>query len=144
VPGLLAPVTGSFVTASLISASGDQDHTTWPSALEPLVWRPQHVHRIPHSTLLTMRSAPLIERGMRGEKHGFPKNGRDIFLREGLETPDRFESAREISFSAPAVWPPPTARPEPFDSKIGQAIREGQILAGRISRRRVLKSRPSG
>jgi hypothetical protein len=46
-----------------------------------------------------MRSAPLIERGMKGEKHEFPKNGSGIFLRGGLETHDRFESAREIDFS---------------------------------------------
>jgi hypothetical protein len=46
-----------------------------------------------------MRSAPLIERGIRGEKHTILKNGRRIFLRGGLETRDRFESAREIDFS---------------------------------------------
>jgi hypothetical protein len=50
-----------------------------------------------------MRSVPLIERGMQGEKHGFPKNGRRIFLRRELETPDRFEGAREISFSVPVI-----------------------------------------
>src|SRR5262245_22674142 len=80
---------GFFDYRTAEKTAGRQDHTTWPSALGSLVWRPQHVHRIPPSTLLTMRSAPLIERGMRGEKHEFPKNGSTIFSRRGLETPDR-------------------------------------------------------
>jgi hypothetical protein len=66
-------------TGSLISASGDQDHTTWPSALKPLVWRPQHVHRIPLSTLLTMRSAPLASAGYGRETHVSEKRKRNIF-----------------------------------------------------------------
>jgi hypothetical protein len=74
-----------------------------------------------------MRSAPLIERGMQGEKHEFPKNGRDIFLHEGLETPDGFESAREISFSAPVFCSVPTARQKPFHSQNRSAIRTGRI-----------------
>src|SRR5690242_6776976 len=79
--GLVSPRRLLVIPASLISASGDQDHTTWPSALGSLVWQPQRVHRIPLSTLLTMRSAPLIERGVAREKHRLPKNGSDIFLR---------------------------------------------------------------
>jgi len=82
-------------TAGLISASGDQDHTTWPSAFRSLVWRPHRVHRIPPSTLLTMRSAPLIERGMQEQKHKFPKNGRGIFLHRGLDRANQVEMAGE-------------------------------------------------
>ena len=61
--GLVSPRPPGLLTRGLISASGDQDHTTWPSALASLVWRPKHVHRIPLSTLLTMRSAPLASAG---------------------------------------------------------------------------------
>ena len=47
------------ITAGLISASGDQDHTTWPSAFVLLVWQPNRVHRIPRSTFVTTRT-PLL------------------------------------------------------------------------------------
>jgi hypothetical protein len=42
-----------------------------------------------------MRSAPLIERGMAREKHEFPKNGSDLFLRRGLDTANQVEMAGE-------------------------------------------------
>jgi hypothetical protein len=47
-----------------------------------------------------MRSVPLIERGMRREKHEFPKNGRDIFSRWELDSPNQLEIARKKGFSA--------------------------------------------
>jgi hypothetical protein len=47
---------------SLAPASGRQNHTTSPSANAPLVSRHIRVHRIPHSTLVTIAIAPLQSR----------------------------------------------------------------------------------
>jgi hypothetical protein len=48
--------------ASLISASGDQDHTALPSALVLLVLRNQRVHRIPHPTSVTIAIRPSLRK----------------------------------------------------------------------------------
>src|SRR6185312_2526072 len=59
VPGFLATVAGRSSSADLIPASGDQDHTTSPSAPAALVSHGLYVHRIPHPTFVTIgRSAP--------------------------------------------------------------------------------------
>ena len=50
-------------STSLISASGYQDHTTSPSASIPLVWQHRRVHRIPHSTSVTIAIRPSCEAG---------------------------------------------------------------------------------
>ena len=50
-------------SANLTPASGRQDHTTSPSARASFVFRHHRVHRIPLSTFVTMRNAPLIEAG---------------------------------------------------------------------------------
>src|SRR5689334_25388058 len=83
--GLVSPRHRQCVTASLISASGDQDHTTWPSA--PGIARLATPPRPPHPALNTPDDAqrPSCERGMKGEKHEFPKNGSGIFSQGGLD-----------------------------------------------------------
>src|SRR5689334_10602246 len=53
------------ITASLIPASGNQDHTTWPSALALLVSQRKRVHRIPRSTFVTTRTPLLMSAGQR-------------------------------------------------------------------------------
>src|SRR5690242_6471380 len=75
VPGLIASVPpGSrrvghkadiAMTRGLISASGDQDHTTSPSALVALVLRATCVHRIPLPTSVTIAKRPSCGAGCR-------------------------------------------------------------------------------
>src|SRR6202042_408401 len=68
---VLSPVTGLFChrrpqdhcLTGLISASGYQDHTTWPSALASPVLRRCRVHRIPHPTFVTIAIRPSIRGG---------------------------------------------------------------------------------
>src|SRR5262249_23467609 len=57
-------------------------------------------------TLVTIAKRPSCGHGMRGQNHAFPKNGRGIFSSWVLETLERFERARKISFSAPAYDDP--------------------------------------
>ena len=50
--------------ANLAPASARQDHTTWPSAMVPLVDRHIRVHRIPASRVVTIAIRPsAIEAG---------------------------------------------------------------------------------
>jgi len=48
----------ALVTPGLIPASGDRDHTTWPSASHALVFRARCVHRIPPPTFVTIAKRP--------------------------------------------------------------------------------------
>jgi len=63
-PGLLSPSPAqcASIVANLTPASGRQDHTTLPSASCAIRQRRQNVHRIPHSTFVTIASAPLVRR----------------------------------------------------------------------------------
>jgi hypothetical protein len=74
-----------IATTDLIPASGDQDHTPSPSAAD-ITRRTDAtgVHRIPHSTFVTTRNAPLAEAGRHEQDHIFPKNGRGKFRGRGL------------------------------------------------------------
>jgi len=56
-----------IIAASLIPASGDQDHTTSPSALVAFVLRAICVHRIPRPTSVTIARRPLLWSAGRGE-----------------------------------------------------------------------------
>jgi hypothetical protein len=49
-----------MMLASLISASGDQDHTPSPSAFAPLASRHQSVHRVLDPTSVAIARAPLF------------------------------------------------------------------------------------
>jgi hypothetical protein len=54
------------IIANLVSASGDQDHTTSPSASATFVSRVLRVHRIPAPRFVTIgRNVPLHRGGMR-------------------------------------------------------------------------------
>jgi hypothetical protein len=65
-PGFLATVTCRSSPASLIPASGDQDHATSPSASATFVRRSIRVHRIPAPRFVTIgRNVPLHRGGMR-------------------------------------------------------------------------------
>jgi hypothetical protein len=100
VPGFLATVAGGSSSASLISASGDQDHTISPSAPAALVFRRLCVHRIPLPTFVTIgRSAPP-ERAGCGEISTFFGKTEGKFLMQGTEQFDQVELARKISFYA--------------------------------------------
>jgi len=66
-PGFLATVACKIITSTgLISASGYQDHTTSPSASGAFVFCAVRVHRIPHSTFVTIAKRPSCERGTTG------------------------------------------------------------------------------
>src|SRR5580698_5438779 len=55
-----------LVTRELISASGDQDHATSPSASAAFVLRSNRGHRIPAPRIVTIgRNVPLHRGGMR-------------------------------------------------------------------------------
>ena len=85
-PGSLATIARNHL-ANLIPASGNQDHTAWPSASGALVSRTTRVHRTPLPTSVTIAKRPsLIGSGMRGENHTLLKNGSTIFFAGGLDT----------------------------------------------------------
>jgi hypothetical protein len=65
--GLIAPVTPLLVksNARLVSAPGDQDHTTSPSVLASVVHRRSHVHRSPPLRIVTTRTSLFDEAGWR-------------------------------------------------------------------------------
>ena len=67
VPGFLATIASRVVSQDLISASGDQDHTTWPSAPASPVLRHKCGHRIPRSTFVTTRTPLFMSAGRRDE-----------------------------------------------------------------------------
>jgi hypothetical protein len=76
VPGLLATVAfAKRPGESLIPASGDQDHTTSPSAPASPVLRHGSVHRIPTPTSVKIASRPSDGIRTRGYNHEIPKNG---------------------------------------------------------------------
>jgi hypothetical protein len=51
------------IPADLIPASRNQDHAISPPQVTSLVLRRYRVHRIPRSTFVTMRNAPLVSAG---------------------------------------------------------------------------------
>jgi hypothetical protein len=108
----LSPVSGLFshrrrriISANLIPASGDQDHTPLPSASARFVVARQNVHRIPHPTFVTIgRSAPLEGAGC-GEIRIFFGKTEDKFLRKKAGLPNLIEMSRKISsYVKPGVW----------------------------------------
>ena len=60
------------------------------------------VHRIPRPTLVTIAKRPSCGRGTARDKHDFPKNRREIFAGQTLES-ERLEYAREIRFFVKGV-----------------------------------------
>jgi hypothetical protein len=86
VPGLVASVTRKKL-ASLISASGDQDHAASlvraDIARQAKPARPSH----PIPTFVAIGQTPLqVEAGRAGSKHEFLKNGSSIFFDRRLDT----------------------------------------------------------
>ena len=79
VRAFLATVASEKASADLIPASGDQDHTSSPSASATLVSRDQCVHRIPLPTSVTIAKRPSCGAGCAEIKHIFLKNGNAIF-----------------------------------------------------------------
>ena len=55
---------------------GTVRHSFGESGSASLVLRHRGVHRIPHSTSVTIAKRPSDERGTAGANHAFPKNGR--------------------------------------------------------------------
>jgi hypothetical protein len=65
VRALIAAVAYQSSSANLIPASGDQDHTTSPSASATFVRRDKSVHRLPAPRVVTIgRNVPLHRGGM--------------------------------------------------------------------------------
>jgi len=102
-------------SAGLISASGDRDHTTWPSALTALVSRGQSVHRIPRPTFVTTRTPLRWERDA-PTNHILLKNGSTIFSRWGLNCANILSGLTKIFFPIKSLpissqpWPAVTVQ----------------------------------
>jgi hypothetical protein len=62
--GFIATVAGGVAPANLTPASRRQDHTTSPSATQRIRQRAVRVHRIPHSTFVTIAKRPSCGRGI--------------------------------------------------------------------------------
>src|SRR5579872_5041630 len=84
-PGFLAPVIDGIASTNLMPASGHQDHTPSPSASRAIRQRRIRVHRIPHSTFVTIASAPPIEAGRRDYRCDLGLRRSELFFREGLD-----------------------------------------------------------
>jgi hypothetical protein len=70
----------------LTPASRRQDHTTSPSALAPFVKSAIHVHRIPHSTSVTIAKRPSCRGGTaRVDKDDLPDGQSGKFFAGGLD-----------------------------------------------------------
>ncbi len=61
-----SPAQCESIVANLTPASGRQDHTTSPSASARFVLRASRVHRIPHSTFVTIAKRPSDRGGDSG------------------------------------------------------------------------------
>ena len=90
---VLSPGTGLFCPrrsrdhpATLMPASGHQDHTPSPSAPVSLVLRHCRVHRIPLPTSVTTAKRPSCGSGTAGRIHNFCFSEREIFARGQLTT----------------------------------------------------------
>jgi len=91
------------IVANLIPASGDQDHTTWPSAVTALVSCRCRVHRIPRPTFVTIAKRPSFRvRNGPIEASDLPDCANKIFFAQELDSPNRFESPSETGFCAQA------------------------------------------
>ena len=90
---------------NLTPASGRQDHTTSPSAIAPLVSQRLRVHRIPHSTFVTLAIAPLQSRQDGGTIALICASGKqNYFFREGLtRICGRHPSGKSIARALTAV-----------------------------------------
>jgi hypothetical protein len=88
--------------ADLTPGSGRQDHTASSSAVARLVYarKPRPPHSRP--TFVTTAKRPSIRAGTAELSHDIPKNGRKIFLREGLDRANAFDGAQENRFWAQA------------------------------------------
>jgi hypothetical protein len=91
---VLSPVTGlvchrrprKLPFANLMPASGHQDHTTLPSASAPFVKGAIRVHRIPHSTSVTIAKRPYCRGGTgRIGKGDLPDGESGKFFTKGLD-----------------------------------------------------------
>jgi hypothetical protein len=97
-----APMRAGIV-ANLVPASGDQDHTTSPSAATALVSCRSLVHRIPRPTFVTIAKRPSFQvRNALIEAIDLPDCTSGIFFAQELDSPNRFESPCEIGFCAQA------------------------------------------
>ena len=84
VPGLLATVACKSSPASLIPASGDQDHTTSLVRIRAARLRRQHVHRILFPTSATIGQTPLlVEAGCAHTITVFGKTEERYFCKRG-------------------------------------------------------------
>ena len=74
------------IVATLTPASGRQDHTTSPSARQARSSARPRVHRIPHSTFVTIAIRPSDRGGTAGiNKAVSSKRRSEIFFTEGLD-----------------------------------------------------------
>jgi hypothetical protein len=103
------PPSSADCSADLAPASERQDHTTSPSARQPLVAqkdapgvvRPSH----PAPNVRDDREPPLLmSAGQRKEATDLGSMQSGIFFLLGLDDPNRFESAEKISFYAHAIF----------------------------------------
>jgi len=86
------------IAAGLIPASGDQDHTTSPSALAALVLRSHCVHRIPRPTFVTIAKRPSCGAGWRIMYIALNFRKGEIFLASRLDTNSENQPVGQIGW----------------------------------------------
>jgi hypothetical protein len=82
VRAFLATVASEKASADLIPASGDQDHTSSPSALATLVSR-DYASIASRTNVRDDRETPLVWSGMRGDKAHFSEKRKRYFRKIG-------------------------------------------------------------
>ncbi len=88
-PGDRAFLPPSFARSSArdlglsVGRPGPHDFAVRDGIVRPTM---RHVHRIPRSTFVTTAKRPSDEHGTAGVNHRLLKNGRRIFLQEGLDS----------------------------------------------------------
>jgi hypothetical protein len=84
----------SLLLKNLTPASGRQDHTTSPSTSAPFVKGAARVHRIPHSTSVTIAIRPSVRQDGRACRDDLPDTKSEIFFAKGLDDPNHVDPAR--------------------------------------------------
>ena len=84
---LLPPSLRRTIPPNLTPASGRQDHTTSPSASASFVFEASSVHRIPHSTFVTIAKRPSYRaRDAQTGSGDLPDGPSGIFFYGGLDS----------------------------------------------------------
>jgi hypothetical protein len=116
--------------ATLMPASGHQDHTPSPSASAPPVLRRRCVHRIPLPTSVTTAKRPSCGSGTAERIHIFWFSEREIFARGQPTAQIRLNQLTKLDFTRTRFFVPGGVRARRYRT---ESPDDGQISLSRFS-----------